>query len=342
MRSVDDERGAIAVSVALLMVVLIGFAALAIDIGALYQERRTLQNGADAGALAVAKDCAGTGCVGFDSKADEYADLNADDGESNVDDVCGTGLNLPACPVEPPNVPGGARYVQVTTSTNDVSNPSDPTEVDFNFAPVFDLVAPGDAEDHDGRTMRATAVAAWGPPRAASTGPLTISLCDYERLVRPRFPLSLLPPFIVSTVHFNGFPSIADPLCVASLAPAPGGFGWLDVGADCEVSTAVNDWVDEQPGGSVPSCLDPDDLVGTTVIVPVHNAVRGPFLAPDEYRIVGYAAFHVTAYRAGIPDGLLCVSLNFTCLRGYFTKAITTGTDIGGPDLGVDIIKLVG
>ena len=43
--------------VAIVVVLLFGFTALAFDIAALVQEKRELQNGADAAALAVAKDC---------------------------------------------------------------------------------------------------------------------------------------------------------------------------------------------------------------------------------------------------------------------------------------------
>ena len=90
----ERERGAIAIVVAVLLVVMIAAAALAIDISSLYQEKRTLQNGAEAGALAVAKDCAMTTCT--PALADTYADLNADDGNHNVEEVCGTGPGLAA------------------------------------------------------------------------------------------------------------------------------------------------------------------------------------------------------------------------------------------------------
>src|ERR1043165_3858879 len=54
------ERGAVAVTVAILLGggVLLGFAALVVDVGQLYAEREELQSGADAAALAVAKACA--------------------------------------------------------------------------------------------------------------------------------------------------------------------------------------------------------------------------------------------------------------------------------------------
>jgi Flp pilus assembly protein TadG len=50
-----DERGAVAIMVALLMTVFLGFGALAIDLSHLYVARNELQNAADAGALAGAR-----------------------------------------------------------------------------------------------------------------------------------------------------------------------------------------------------------------------------------------------------------------------------------------------
>jgi len=51
-----NERGQTLVQVALMLVVLLGFAALAIDGGLVYAERRHMQNAADAGALAGARE----------------------------------------------------------------------------------------------------------------------------------------------------------------------------------------------------------------------------------------------------------------------------------------------
>ncbi len=58
MRRVTDDRGTVTVIFALLFAALLGMAALAIDVGILLVKHRALQTGADAGALAVAHDCA--------------------------------------------------------------------------------------------------------------------------------------------------------------------------------------------------------------------------------------------------------------------------------------------
>lgn len=51
----SDQRGASAVLIAIMLVMLIGFAALAVDIGYLYATRNELQNVADAAALAATR-----------------------------------------------------------------------------------------------------------------------------------------------------------------------------------------------------------------------------------------------------------------------------------------------
>ncbi len=60
-RFIRNEDGAVLVLVALMMTVLMGFAAFAIDVGFMYNERRSLQNAADAAALAGAQDLPNTG-----------------------------------------------------------------------------------------------------------------------------------------------------------------------------------------------------------------------------------------------------------------------------------------
>lgn len=57
MRGMTDDRGTIAILVALLLTTMMAMAAFAIDFGAVLVEQRGLQNGADASSIAVAQDC---------------------------------------------------------------------------------------------------------------------------------------------------------------------------------------------------------------------------------------------------------------------------------------------
>src|SRR4051794_13186190 len=79
-RLMKDERGAVAIIVALIMVVLLGFAALAVDISAAWSEKKQLQNGADAGALAIAQACAKGACGNPTATAQSYAVANRNSG----------------------------------------------------------------------------------------------------------------------------------------------------------------------------------------------------------------------------------------------------------------------
>ncbi|HEY4535434.1 MAG TPA: Tad domain-containing protein [Enteractinococcus sp.] len=72
----DEDRGSVAVIVALLMVVIVAVTALAIDVGAMHSDRQQLQTGADAGALAIAQDCATDNCGNSDATAQEMAQAN--------------------------------------------------------------------------------------------------------------------------------------------------------------------------------------------------------------------------------------------------------------------------
>ncbi len=120
-----DERGAIGVLVGLLIGggVLTGMGALVVDVGELYQVRAAQQDGADAGALGVAKSCVLGACDS--SVAAHYADANASGltgGSAGVSLVCGSGAGLTSCPTStgaltdcPP--PAATNFVDVHTST---------------------------------------------------------------------------------------------------------------------------------------------------------------------------------------------------------------------------------
>lgn len=76
------ERGAAGVMVAVMMLVLIGAGAVAVDVGQIYAERAQLQNGADAGALAVALSCKQGTCNS--ALADGLANSNSNDAASTA------------------------------------------------------------------------------------------------------------------------------------------------------------------------------------------------------------------------------------------------------------------
>jgi hypothetical protein len=93
-RFLRDHDGQNLALLAVVLVVILGIMALAIDVGNLYMERRKLQNAADAGALAGAEElCFGSGDFGVaETKAREYAvDRNlAEDADVEIDEATWT------------------------------------------------------------------------------------------------------------------------------------------------------------------------------------------------------------------------------------------------------------
>jgi hypothetical protein len=136
------ERGAVAVIVAIWMVVFMGFAALAIDLGSAYSEQQQLQNGADAAALSIAEGCARGACV---DTADTYAKANKLDGVATGHVVGGM-----AAPVTVE-----AEYTRQNWFAGVIGVPS----IDIS----------------------ARATATWGWPSGGATLPLTFSWCAFKQ-----------------------------------------------------------------------------------------------------------------------------------------------------------------
>ena len=193
---VRDERGASAVILALLIVPLLGFAAIAVDVGAIYAERQQLQNGADAAALAIAYDCASglPACGTSQGTAEAMTEANYDETNSSR----GT-----------PTVELGSS--QVTVRNAGVQN--------HWFAPIL---------GEDSTEVSARATAAWGAPGSgAAVLPLAFSWCEFEKQTGGGLPSSTTP----RTIYFTKTsPAVAGtPECTGpSDLIVPGGFAWLD------------------------------------------------------------------------------------------------------------------
>ncbi len=176
-----DERGAIGIIVALLIGggVLTGMGAFVIDVGQIYQERGELQNGADAGALGVAKSCALGSCT--PAVASQLADANASSltgGTAGVPLVCGSG-SLGGCPAAtgaltscPPAPPAGTNFVDVYTATL--------TGGSTLLPPVFATYSARQS-GYQGTNVQACSQAEWGAPTAATAVALTISACEWDQ-----------------------------------------------------------------------------------------------------------------------------------------------------------------
>ncbi|MHA7153847.1 pilus assembly protein TadG-related protein [Arthrobacter sp. TMN-50] len=280
-----SERGAISIIAALLMVVLLGFAALAVDVGLLYAEKAQLQNGADSAALGVAQACAdvpvSTDCSASSPLAANLADSNALDGFTNV----------------PPLVlDTAAQKVTVVTGAQEASGEN---HVSLFFANAIGIPT---AE------VGARAKARWGTPIGGPTVfPATFSICQVKNRVDGS----------PQRLGLHGGPYAEDPkVCPEgpSGAQVAGGFGWLaqdagECGGRIDVLTneggsgtgnneppnctaVFEKWISEINAGRKP-----------TVLLPVFDAVSGEG-SGAVYHIKTFAAFEVKGWKFnGSPEG---------------------------------------
>jgi len=326
----DSERGAAAVVVAIMMLVLIGAGALAVDVGQIYVERAQLQNAADAGALAVAQACYETDCTQSEAQAiaGQLANANSNDGQSNVFEV---DLSV-------------ANQVTVRTTTQNGSS----SFLTSLFASA--LNAPQ-------ASVGAFAVASAEPPSGGKGFPLAISdNC---------FNLSEASPTgEVQKISYKPGGTCTGP----SGTQIPGGWGWLDQSSPCEATTETGtNQIGSDPGNNPPSgCAVILDGWKSTILAGGDVKVAFPIFDDatnqgqnGQFHIIGYATFKIwgwkfgnnhqyefrnTATDPGMNTSLACSAGNDRCIIGQFVKFESIEAFVGsggGADLGTVNIKLV-
>ncbi|MGF6833167.1 hypothetical protein QF015_001336 [Paenarthrobacter sp. TE4293] len=325
----DSERGAVTVLVAVLMVALLGFAALAVDVGALYAEKAQLQNGADAAALAIATDCAGGSCGSSASTGNQFANNNANDNTS------GAVVTFPA-----------ATTVRVVTNARDTS---DQNSFSLFFARAIGI---------DTATVDASAEASWGAPSSATTLPWTASECVFKKYLSPAQLASLnstgnfsgdpIPTHVTLRYDTNA-PAIGG--CVAQNGYQPGGFGWLATNSGCTTDISIGAVVQGQPGNHFPN--------GGTCASALAHIMDEPALIPlfktaaqngnkTKYTLAGFAAFQVTGYKFDggqilDPAAPSCTN-NCRAIQGFFSRFVSLeeSSQVSGgiPNYGASVVTL--
>ena len=318
------------VIVGVLLAVLLGLAGMAVDLGAVYAERRELRTGADAAALAIAEDC-GRGTQACDDAtatrtAEQYAAANSHDGSATVESVTLTMTG------------SSTGSVRVVTSAWDAAAGKAGVRVPLLSLLGFDRVAVG-----------AAATAVFDHPRSGAGIPVIIDTCEF-------FEADGYGPLHTITLTFHA-PSSTDPPPVNCPSdPAhkdfPGGFGYTEVNvADaCATETAVGVWVPGDPGNDLPQdCKDKGGLFlenllyNRDILVPLYSGIDP---RDKEYLVAGWGAFHVTAYSLGSKDYTRPRSFKCPgspadrCLQGYFTRDTVYYGEAGGEDFGVVLVKL--
>jgi Flp pilus assembly protein TadG len=309
MRRVRDERGAVAVMVALLLVPLMGFAAIGVDVAGMWSEHQQLQNGADAGALAIAQNC-GRGACG---------------------DTAGTAQQLASAN----HVGPGAGASVVSLGASEVTVRATATRAHF-FAPVLGIKS---------SQLSAQATVGWGSPSGGTAVlPLTFSWCEWKQQTVNGLPSGTTERVIYLTKS-SGTTDCTGP----SNNIVPGGFGWLTVNSGtCGTRTSIADTIYSDPGNSVPngcSTTDFSSLIGTTVLLPLFDSSAGTGSSAN-YHLYGYAAFRLTGYSFGgqYSEGTSTCKGSARCVKGYFTRFVDLTEaftySAGAPALGTSVIEL--
>ena len=302
------ERGAAAVVLSLLMIPMIGFAAIAVDVGSLYAERARLQVAADAAALAVAQDCARGACGNMVATA--AAMVAANDGSATA---------------APPVLSSSPLSVTVHGST----------PVEHWFAPVIGF---------DSTAVAASATVAWGAPGAGTAVlPLTFSYCSWAKQVGGLASTTPQTVYFTKTdgTGCTGPSGNAVPGGFAYLETDPGKCRATSARNGRSMSSTGNSVPSECSSADFSAWLD------KVVLLPLYDDV-GATGSNAWYHVYGYAAFKLTGYHLGSSryrTSPAPCSGNDRCVAGYFVRyvdlseAFTYTSD--GPALGASVLRLV-
>jgi hypothetical protein len=275
------------------------------DVGNLYWERRSLQNGADAAALAAAQDFVSGNDAGARNTAEQYADDNNSRGAF----VAGFETT--------------STSVTVTTRTGDIAGAG---ELNSILAGVLGQPT---------YFTSAEATATWGSFGGGATVPLTFSLCEWDDLTGGD--LANLPTN-ETTVYFHSSQTAKDLNTCGGPANQnhPGGFGWLNTnGPGCSAIVNLGE-VDTDVGNNVPNdCTEEylQGLIGSDpVLLPIFDEILSAKGNNARYQIVGFAALEVTGYKFSgskysEPSGDEPCSGNDRCIRGRFVEYYDLGSE---------------
>jgi hypothetical protein len=333
----EGDEGLSLVLIAVMLVLLLGFVGLAVDLGALYMERRELRNSADAAVLAIAEDCAlgATACdaATAGTTAQGYVDANSDDGSSYIDQL---------------DLDVNSKTVRVITAARDAETGELGREVPFMGLFGFDRVQ-----------VRAPATAIWGFPSTGEGIPIAIEECEFYKAG------GWDSGTTVTLTYHQGVAPEGEEEETCAIGPAgqdaPGGFGWLDSPEEnCAAYIIFGSWENgASTGGGAGQAPPGTGCDGETIReliyqkkipIPVFSDVRDGG-ANIEYYMEGLAFFFVDAYKLGnrpamaMPNGFDCPgsspSEDVVCLQGHFTSGTLSYGETGGENYGAVIVKLV-
>lgn len=304
-RRTDD--GAVAVVFLLLLVPLLAMTALVVDVGAMYVERRQLQNAADAAALAIAQDCGRGACGNTTATARSLTTANADAASAVTAVVTGSS-------------------VTVRTSAT----------VDHWFAPAIGL---------DSSLVGAVSSAQWGAPSGGTAMlPLIFSWCSFSAQTGGGLP-SGTTSRTINFSKTDGTTDCTGPS--GNAVPGGFAWIVTIAGTCTARTTTAMTKVASDPGQSIPSSCSTAAIAAlqnTTILLPVFDKFGGTG-SGAWYHPYAYAAFRLTGYNFGgqYKWNAPC-SGNARCLSGYFTRMVDLTESFTysstAPNLGASLIAL--
>jgi Flp pilus assembly protein TadG len=261
-----DDRGAVTVIVAIMMVVVLGIAALVVDVGSVEVRRAQLQDAADAAALAIAQDC---------YRATGTTATTCDAGVKSAASVTASGIVTQTLPTGTAFTVTGAAFtintVEVSLSSPDAST----------FGAIF-----GSA----GTTVNVHATAQWGLPAT----PLALSFNECA-LPSPSSTSKAFLRYDLLDLDLSGCGLIGG--VINEL-----GSGWMST-SNCTFDVNLLSYLSDVLTKVLPTNCAPivQSLIGKYVLLPVYShvltdiVVKGVLLGQG-YAVQKYALVQVTGY----------------------------------------------
>jgi Flp pilus assembly protein TadG len=285
-QTIRDSKGQTLVLVALAMMVLLGMAALALDAGNLYLQRRQAQTAADAGALAAARvHCQRPNdTAAWKAAGNTFCSRNA---TTPYGLTCDTQL-------------GTAGSVRTTASTS----------VDLWFAGVFGMAS---------TAVRAEAEASCDPIVETGTVlPLTIPIEDFS--LGASYLLWNKDAGGKGSFGWLEWPDPLDPGC-----PGNHGANRLKGCIEepwCAPPIAIGDWIQTETG-AINSALEGHlwpRWQCQTVVIPLYDGDNGKSGSNKEYRVGAFGAFYLTGMCKNKNEANACPGYSPPACSGGDTK----------------------
>ncbi len=308
MLRLKEDRGAVGVIIVFMMIPLLVCAALVIDVGAAYAQKRQVQAAADSTALAIALDCARNNCGSMTSTAKTMTDANVRTGTAS----------------------------STATKNGNVISVATTSVVPYSFAPVIGI---------NSGTVTARSSASWQTPSAViSVLPIAFSWCAFQAQTGGGLPSGST----VTVIHFPKSDASACNGPSGNPVPGGFAWLNTDSGSCTANSSIAAAQTYSDPGRSVPQGCSNSDFtaqLNQTMLLPVFDTFGGTG-SGAWYHIYAYVGFKMTDYFFGGQNKSSnppCSGSN-NCIAGYFTYVVDAAQALTlsstAPDLGARSVKL--